>query len=252
MSHLQNMPNPSWQKMIQLNNISHSFGQSEIFCKLSLTIHDQSIHAIVGETGVGKTLLLKMIAGLIQVQEGEIFKNSHRVSFVFQQNALFPWLNLKDNLELTTGKSEEELFSLLEKFRLLGFMHMFPREISGGTVQKFNLLRAFLSPREIILLDEPFSHLDFIQRESLYEFMFELWHESKRTIVMVTHDIDEALLLSHQISYLSKSSKNIEKTITVREKHLDKLDSLTNVRSQNNYQQIFANLYSSLKKDIMR
>lgn len=236
--------------MIEIKALCHSFDNKQILNQLNLQVEKGSIHSLIGTTGAGKTLLLRVLAGLEKKQAGTIIRSSKKISFVFQKNALFPWLTLKKNLELTTGKRIDHFSLQLKKFKLDEYLNLYPGELSGGTVQKFNLLRAFLSDSEVILLDEPFSHLDIIQRETLYEFTHELWKESKPTIILVTHDIDEALLLSHRISFLAKKERNITQTFDVKMTTDISQENILNLRVMPFHQSIFNSVHALLKQDL--
>ncbi len=237
--------------MIEIKALNHSFDNKQILNQVNLLVEKGTIHSLIGTTGAGKTLLLRVLAGLEKMQTGSITNSPKKLSFVFQKNPLFPWLTLKKNLELTTGKNILDFSAQLEKFKLTEYLNLYPYEISGGTIQKFNLLRAFLSEAEVIFLDEPFSHLDIIQRETLYEFTHELWKEKKPTIILVTHDIDESLLLSHKISFLSKKQKNITQTFSVKTISDLNQENILELRKMPFYQDIFSNIYELLKKDLV-
>ena len=236
--------------MIKIKNLSHSYSGKQILKNVSLEIEKGSIHSLVGTTGAGKTLLLRILARLENKQEGVIENEHITSSFVFQRHALFPWLKLSKNIEITSGKSASEIRPLLQKFNLDEYIDQYPHQLSGGTLQKFNLLRAFIMNAEIIYLDEPFSHLDPIQRESSYDFMMRLWNESKPTIILVTHDIDEALLLSHKISFLSKKHMSIRHTFQVKETGSMLNETLLSQRSNPQCQKIYNETYLLIKEDL--
>jgi ABC-type nitrate/sulfonate/bicarbonate transport system ATPase subunit len=236
--------------MIHIQNLTHSFQDKIILDDVEMIVDTGKIHALIGITGAGKTLLLKIIAKLVHLQVGTIKNNNEKLSYVFQQAPFFPWLTLQKSLELGTGKSAIDILPYLKKFRLEEYVNHYPKEISGGTLQKFNLLRAFLTDAKLILLDEPFSHLDIVQKENLYDFMFELWSDLNPTILFVTHDIDEALVLSHQISFLSKKEKNIKKVFEVRNRQSRVPESLIVLRTNPLFQNIFTEIHALLKDEL--
>lgn len=201
--------------MLRIQNLNFAFENKKVLNNLSLDIRDHSIHSIVGLTGAGKTLLLKLLSNLISIQSGTIQGVPAKKSVVFQKQSFFPWLTILKNLQLCTHLSEAELASLMDKFRLTEFSNKYPYQLSGGTLQKVNILRAFIAQAEIIFMDEPFVHLDLVQKDELYSFTLELWQKDKPIIFLISHDLDEALFLSHQVSYLSRKSGNITKTIDV-------------------------------------
>ncbi len=238
-------------KSLSINNISHEFAQNVILQDLSLEIEHGSIHALIGTTGAGKSLLLRLISGLTDLQNGSIETDKQKLSFVFQNNSFLPWLTIEKNLELSTKLKTSEMIMLLRKFNLLDYLKMYPKHLSGGTIQKFNLLRAFLNKSEIVLLDEPFSYLDIIQREDLYNAALDLWKEYRPTILMVTHDIDEALYLSHKISFLSKKEKRIKMTLSIGENQKSlPITNLVEERLKKDYLNNFKILRDLLAEDV--
>lgn len=237
------------KKPLILKGISHRFDQVSVLEDFDLTINPGTIHTLIGTTGAGKSLLLKLMSNLLPVQKGNIGIDNESIAFVFQDNAFFSWLTIQKNLELTTSLKLEELLPWLKKFKLEEFLPLYPKHLSGGTAQKFNLLRAFLNRSSLVLLDEPFSHLDMIQKESLYNFTLELWQDYRPTIMLVTHDIDEALYLSHQVSFLSKKTKNIVKTVDIRtDENLNR--NFLEERSRPDYLRKFAVVYDFLAEDL--
>jgi sulfonate transport system ATP-binding protein len=197
--------------MIHLENVNHQFDEHIVFTNLNFSLEKNQIHALVGKTGSGKTLLLRLLASLDVLQAGKLNNSAKSIGFVFQQNSFFPWLTLKESLELTFKVSICEVFENIKRFRLESYLNKYPHELSGGTLQKFNLLRAFVGNPDLLLLDEPFSHLDVVQRDELHQFLIELWNLKKPSMVLVTHDIDEAIKLSQSISFLSEKEKRITK-----------------------------------------
>lgn len=236
-------------KTLILKNVSYAFQDTKVLEEINLAVNPGSIHTLIGITGAGKSLLLKLIAGILPLQNGQINSANTSIAFVFQHNAFFSWLTIQKNLELTTSLNYEELLPWIRRFKLEEFLHLYPKQLSGGTAQKFNLLRAFLNRSNLLLLDEPFSHLDLIQKEALYNFTQELWQEYLPTIILVTHDIDEALYLSHQISFLSKKTKKILKTIELKsEKEI--INNFLHERSKSDYLTNFSSVYNFLAEDL--
>lgn len=182
------------------------------------------------------------MAGIRPPDSGNIDNKSEKLGFVFQEEAFLNWLDIRTNLQLCHPLKIIDI-NLIERFQLTEHLDKFPKQLSGGTKQKFNLLRAFTNNPETILLDEPFSHLDQIQKEDLYNFTIELWNLNKPTIILVTHDIDEAIYLSHSLSFLSKKLKNISHTIEVKSKEDAHSSSLINERLKPQYSELFKKVY---------
>lgn len=234
--------------MLEVQNLSFSFGDKKILNELNLSVQLNSIHSIVGLSGAGKTLLLKLMCGLQKIQSGSIHGVPEKKSFVFQKQSFFPWLSIVKNLELCTHLDPAELKSLMKQFRLHEFADKYPYQLSGGTLQKVNVLRAFIAKADIIFMDEPFVHLDLAQKDELYAFTLNLWTEFKPTIVMVSHDLDEALFLSHYLSFLSKVSGTINQSIVLPPK--ENLD-FSSQKASPAQQALYADLYKRLKEELV-
>ncbi|MBQ8684970.1 MAG: ABC transporter ATP-binding protein [Clostridia bacterium] len=178
-------------------HVSKRYGEKTVFDGLEMEITEGEISCVLGPSGVGKTTLLNMLAGLTEY-EGEIAGEYDGVGYIFQEPRLLPYLSVEENL-LYAGAKKEELDGVLEMIGLAAYKDKRPRSLSGGEKQRVSFARAFLSGAELILLDEPFSSLDIALKMKLYEVFASLWQEKKRTAVMVTHDIEEALALADRV-----------------------------------------------------
>lgn len=187
--------------MIKINQISKSYGEKKIFEQFSLEIPSNQITCILGDSGIGKTTLLNMIAGITPYQ-GEILAEK-KIAYIFQEPRLIPTMKVIDNLRFISPEvKEEDIDSLLSKLEILDKKNMYPNELSGGEQQRVSIARAFLYDAPIILMDEPFSSLDISLKYRLICYFAELWNANKKTVVFVTHNIDEALLLANTICIL--------------------------------------------------
>ena len=173
--------------------------------------------SVIGPSGCGKTTLLHILAGLLQPTSGSFRffdqdgQNS-RTALVFQENSLFPWMNVMENaafgLEMRgVGKAERERRAsrMLERLGLAGRERDYPRQLSTGMKQRVAVVRAFVSEAAVLLMDEPFAALDRQTRMRAQQELTELWESERKTVVFVTHDVDEALLLSDRVVVLSAS-----------------------------------------------
>lgn len=207
--------------MIEVKNISKKVGKKTILDDVSLKIEDGSFVVLIGPSGCGKTTTLKLINKLIEPTKGDIFINNKPISkessislrrnigYVIQSVGLFPHMTIRENIELIPKlkkqKTEEEIEEkTLELMNMVGlnpkeFLDKYPSELSGGQQQRIGLVRAIATEAEIILMDEPFSALDPITRNQLQEWLYSLQEELKKTIIFVTHDMDEALKLADKI-----------------------------------------------------
>ena len=207
--------------MIEIKNIVKTAGEKVILDDISLTIESGSFVVLIGPSGCGKTTTLKLLNKLIEPTSGEIYidgkpiskedpiKLRRNIGYVIQNIGLFPHLTIKENIELIPklkgDKSEEEISETTERLvKMVGldpdeFMYKYPTESSGGQQQRIGVIRAIATDADIILMDEPFSALDPITRTQLQEWLYELQQELKKTIIFVTHDMDEALKLADKI-----------------------------------------------------
>ncbi|MGN0026589.1 MAG: ABC transporter ATP-binding protein [Clostridium sp.] len=209
--------------MIEFKNIKKSYKNSIVLEDFNLKIDKGNLVVLIGSSGCGKTTLLKMINRLIDPTAGDIFvdgKNNkdvdpielrRSIGYVIQQTGLFPHMTVKENIEIIPklmGRSQEEIDKkTVELFNMVGldpkkYSDRYPVELSGGQQQRVGVARAFATDAEIILMDEPFSALDPITRTELQEQLFNIQKEYKKTIVFVTHDMDEALNLADKICIL--------------------------------------------------
>ncbi len=181
--------------MIEIKNFSKTYSGMPVYENFDLSITEGEITCILGESGSGKTTLLNAIAELIKY-EGSIPKL--KCSYVFQTPRLVPNLTVYDNLKLIC-KDEKKVCDMLEKVRLSDKAHSFPLKLSGGQAQRVAIARAFLFESDIILMDEPFASLDIKLKAQMTELFFEVWCGDRRTVLFVTHDVDEAVSVAQRI-----------------------------------------------------
>jgi len=205
--------------MPELKNISKSYGDLKIFDDFSLIFNKNHINCILGPSGCGKTTLLNIIAGLTLPDSGEISGiNTDRISYVFQEPRLLPWKTVRKNIEFTLLEKipAEELQGLTDKYiklvKLDEFQDYYPGQLSGGMKQRVSLARAFSYPGEVILMDEPFKGLDYKLKQNLQTSFLELWENDRRTVIYVTHDVDEAVELGEEVFLFSHQPVRILRT----------------------------------------
>lgn len=190
------------EKLRALQDVSFSISQGEFVC-------------VAGPSGCGKSTLLRVMAGLIPKSSGEIHfapieGSRPQTAMVFQSQGLFPWMNVLDNVAfglemqgVDAATRHERAREFLEKVGLRAFIHAYPHTLSGGMRQRVAILRAFLADPEILLMDEPFGMLDAQTRIVMQEELLRLWQERQHTVVYVTHDIEEAIVLGDRILVMS-------------------------------------------------
>lgn len=218
---------------LEVSGISKSFfhrrRETKVLNNVSLKVEQQEFVSIVGPSGCGKSTLFHMIGGLVKPDAGTIRMNGKvitgqrgEISYMPQQPALFPWRTIEDNV-LLAGEikgalrdgAREEARQWLAKVGLSGFEHAYPHMLSGGMQQRAAFLRALLAPQELMLLDEPFSALDALTRSEMQRWLLELWEENRRSVLFITHNIEEALLLSNRIYVFSGRPGSILHTVDV-------------------------------------
>lgn len=195
--------------MIALENVRKAFplngGKLEVLRGISAEIPLGGITAIVGRSGCGKTTLLRLLAGLDAPDSGRILlPETCRVATVFQEARLMPWLNCRQNVTFGLRFREKRararrLDHLIAMVGLAGFEKAYPDQLSGGMQQRCALARALAVEPELILLDEPFAALDYFTRRQMQRELRRIQQESRKTLVLVTHNIDEALILGDQV-----------------------------------------------------
>ncbi|MCC6030531.1 MAG: ABC transporter ATP-binding protein [Desulfurococcales archaeon] len=216
--------------LLSLREISKSYGEKnrkvKVLDNISLDIYDE-FTSIIGPSGSGKTTLLKIIAGVEKPDTGEIKKYTKdlRIGFVFQFPTLLPWETVLENVTLpliANGVSREKAREIAEKYLglvgLSGFEDFYPHELSGGMRQRVNIARALAIEPTILLLDEPFSHLDPLTAENLRSEILDIWLSGAttvRSIILVTHNVDEAILMSDRIIILTPRPAKIAKIINI-------------------------------------
>ncbi len=202
-------------EIVALNNIEFSVSRQEIVC-------------IVGPSGCGKTTLLKIIAGLLQPTSGKVVfsggVDTHVPgnAMVFQDQGLFPWMTVLDNVafglamrKVDRKTRQDQAREFLARVGLGGFVNNYPHELSGGMRQRVSILRAFLSNPRILLMDEPFGSLDSQTRLLMQDELLRIWKEHRKTVIYVTHDIEEAILLGDRVLVMSGRPGSIQADIPV-------------------------------------
>lgn len=206
--------------MIQLTNIRKKYHEQIILNGLQMTFEDHAITAILGPSGCGKTTLLKIVAGLIPQDEGEITGMEGKApGFLFQEPRLLPWMNTIQNLEFVLPREMDKrektglCNEMLEAVGLAGYQNHYPSQLSGGMSQRLSIARAFIIRSDILFMDEPFQSLDIKRREQMFGLFRGLWLKHRPAVLMVTHDVQEALLLSDKMYILSDKPTGILKEI---------------------------------------
>ncbi|MDQ3650088.1 MAG: ABC transporter ATP-binding protein [Acidobacteriota bacterium] len=208
-------------KPLILESVARSFGAVEVFRDLSLEVARGEFVAVVGPSGCGKTTLLNLLSDFDKPTSGQVICHGS-VRMVYQHGGLFPWLTVSENITMglrhLTDEAERarQLREMLRLIRLEGFAGHYPRQLSGGMRQRVELARALAGETDILLLDEPFSALDYLTRLRMRRDLAHLLHERPCTVVLVTHDIEEAAQLADRVIVLSERPAQIRCELHLR------------------------------------
>ena len=196
---------------------------------ISLGVEDKEFSVIVGPSGCGKTSLLRLVAGLIEPTEGSISLDHSVVSgpgkdrgMVFQSYTLFPWLTVRDNVEfglriagIPAAQRNEISRRYISQVGLTGFEQLYPKQLSGGMMQRVALARALANDPAILLMDEPSGALDSQTRSLMQELLLDIWQSSHKTVLFITHDIDESILLGDRVYVMTARPGRIKEMVEI-------------------------------------
>ena len=203
----------------------HDKQKVEVLKNIKIEILSNEFVCIVGPSGCGKSTLMNMIGGLVPYDNNEeIQKNllgEDTFGYVFQTSRLLPWLTVKENIELVSKLDmnlDTKINHLLKEFDLLEFANYFPKALSGGMRRRVSLVRALINKPEVLLMDEPFVSLDQPTAENLYKVLIDFWKKNPITVILITHNLKEALLLSDRILFFSKRPATIVYDYKVKSK----------------------------------
>jgi NitT/TauT family transport system ATP-binding protein len=193
--------------MIQINNLYKSYDNLKIFEDFNLKIESGQIICLLGPSGCGKTTLLNILSGIENYDKGNITGISDSFSYIFQETRLLPWLTIEDNIKFVLKSNNNlEITDIVNRYldvvQLSEYKNYYPSQLSGGMKQRVSIARAFAYESDILLMDEPFKGLDFDLKKKLINAFLSLWKNDNRTVLFVTHDIDEAILISDIIYIL--------------------------------------------------
>jgi NitT/TauT family transport system ATP-binding protein len=207
-------------KPIVLRDVSVAYGPVQVFSHLELAVETGEFLAVVGPSGCGKTTLLNLLSGFVPPTSGRL-ECTGQVRMVYQNDGLYPWLTVSENIglglwDLPNGHERKtQLAAMLELIRLPEFANTYPHQLSGGMKQRVELARAMAGNSDILLLDEPFSALDYLTRLRMRGELVRMLEERPRTVILVTHDIEEAAQLADRVVVLSDRPATIRRELTV-------------------------------------
>ena len=203
---------------LELKNVSYSFKndekqKNEVIAHLNLEVHPGEFVSLIGKSGTGKSTILKLITGLLKQDEGEILINNKSVSlgdvgYMPQRDLLLPWRTIIENIMLAAELqkdlhiSKEEARMWLDRVGLLEYEYALPKQLSGGMRQRAAFLRTLLTGKDVLLLDEPFGALDALTKKEMQSWLLSIWQKLNKTVLFITHDLEEAVFLSDRILLL--------------------------------------------------
>ena len=248
--------------MIEVKNVSVTYdgqqGKTEALKDVNMEINQGDFVVLLGPSGCGKTTLLNLIAGYNKPTEGEVLMFDKAITgpgkergIVFQSTNLYPWLTVQKNIEygLKINKIDKETIAklsklYLEEIELSKYKNHYPFELSGGMKQRVALVRTLINDPKILLMDEPFGALDAITRVNMQALLRDLWHEGDRTFFLITHSIDEALVLGTRVLVMSKKPGQIIKEF--------RLDSPEEISKSKNHLQSLDPKFIAMKNEILQ
>lgn len=203
--------------MLQISHLSADYGGKPALADINLTLESGELLVVLGPSGCGKTTLLNLIAGFVPYQHGSITLEGQRVTgpgaergVVFQNEGLMPWRNVQDNVALglqlagvDKAQRRQAAAQMLKKVGLEGAEKRFIWQLSGGQRQRVGIARALAANPQLLLLDEPFGALDAFTREQMQTLLLKLWHETGKQVLLITHDIEEAIFMATELVLLS-------------------------------------------------
>ncbi|RSK25994.1 ABC transporter ATP-binding protein [Bacillus sp. HMF5848] len=209
-----------------VNEVSKQLGNIQVIDNLSFSIKNEEFVSLLGPSGSGKSTIFHMIGGIMVPDKGRIEVEGSSslgrrgvISYMPQTPSLLPWRNVLDNVllgqELHGVQDIEMALDMLRKAGLEGYEHVYPHQLSGGMKQRVAFIRASLSPQSVMCLDEPFSALDELTRQDMQAWLLTMWEKHRRTVLFVTHSIEEAIFLSDRILILSNKPTHIKADIEI-------------------------------------
>lgn len=229
----------SFQNKIVLKDISKSYGNMNILKNITLKVREGELVTILGPSGSGKSTIFNIITKLTDI-DGGCFEVNGCVSYMYQKDMMVPWKRVIDNIAIPLvlkgmkkADARYEVQKYMKDFGLVGFEDKYPTQLSGGMKQRANFLKTYLTSDDIMLLDEPFGALDSITRGNLQKWLIDLKSKTNSTILFITHDIDEAILISDRVYVISEKpaiikgevkvelSKNLKENISLSKEFIE-------------------------------
>jgi ABC-type nitrate/sulfonate/bicarbonate transport system ATPase subunit len=238
---------------LQIENVRHSFEGTPALAATTLDVEEGAFVSIVGPSGCGKSTLFNIISGLIRPTAGRVLLDGRdvtgttgHVGYMLQKDLLLPWRTVTENIVLgaalhgrVSRREREEAVALAERYGLAGFVDHFPHALSGGMRQRVALMRTLAFHKDVMLLDEPFGALDSQTRLRMQQWLLDVWADHGRTILFITHDVDEAIFLSDRVHVMSARPGHIRASFEIE---LDR---------PRGFELLTSDAFTELKKEIL-
>lgn len=248
--------------MVSIDSVTMAFGAYVAVQDVNLKVSDGEFLAIVGPTGCGKSTILNAIAGLLKPADGTVSIDGQPVrgvqndiGYLFQQDALLPWKTAIENVELgpmfkgvSTAERREQSMRWLAKVGLKGFEHRYPHQLSGGQRKRVQMAQALITGPKVILMDEPFSALDIHTRHLMQNELLRLWQEERRAVVMITHDLEEAIALGDRVVVLAAGPRS--RVIDSFPVDLERPRDVAEIKLDPRFMDLYRNIWSSLRGEV--
>ena len=248
--------------MVALKDVRMAFGEFIAVDDVNLTVADGEFLAIVGPTGCGKSTILNAIAGLLKPAKGSVTIDAAPVTnvgadigYLFQQDALLPWKTSIENVELglmfrgiAKAERRERAMNWLAKVGLKGFEDRYPHQLSGGQRKRVQMAQALITGPKVILMDEPFSALDIHTRHLMQNELLRLWQEERRAVVMITHDLEEAIALGDRVVVLAAGPRS--RVIDSFPVDLERPRDVAEIKLDPRFLELYKNIWASLRGEV--
>ncbi|WP_397448051.1 ABC transporter ATP-binding protein [Pseudomonas sp. NA-150] len=209
------------EPLLEIHLERKTFGDTTVLQNVHLQLHPREVVSLLGPSGCGKSTLLRIVAGLEKDFEGTLHRAAGDVAFVFQEPRLMPWLTVEQNIGFSDDRHYDKAWvaQLIDEVGLSGFAQALPKALSGGMAQRVAIARGLYSRPQTLLLDEPFSAVDAFTRMKLQDLLLQLAEHHAIALLLVTHDVDEALYLSDRVLVMDNRPSSIRQTLQVELDH---------------------------------
>ncbi|HEL4115601.1 TPA: ABC transporter ATP-binding protein [Stenotrophomonas maltophilia] len=250
------------QTMVAINKVTMSFGEFTAVRDVDIQVGDGEFLAIVGPTGCGKSTILNSVAGLLKPSSGDVAIDGRTVSgvqesvgYLFQQDALLPWKTAFQNVELglrfrgvPEAERKAKANAWLAKVGLAGFEHRYPHQLSGGQRKRVQMAQALIVEPKVILMDEPFSALDIHTRHLMQNELLRLWQEDRRSVILITHDLEEAIALGDRVVVLSSGPAS--RVVRSFDVDLERPRNVAEIKLDDRFTDLYRDIWACLRGEV--